>query len=87
MLYHRVMHSLHPIGGSERLDRLVDEYRSFQSSIGPGLSELRKQQAGETYDTAVLNRFIGYGDDYLKLSQTAHLRVVPPPPPIGPMQD
>ena len=87
MLYHRVMHSLHPIGGPDRLDRLVDEYRSFRSSIGPGLEELRKQQAGEEYDATVLNRFIAYGDDYLKLSQTAHLRVVPPPPPIDPMQD
>ena len=35
MLYHRVMHSLHPIGGPDRLDRLVDEYRSFESSVGP----------------------------------------------------
>ena len=87
MRYHRVMHSLHPIGGPDRLDRLVDEYRSYEASIAPGMAELRKQQAGEDFDAAVLQRFAGFGDDYLKLSQTAHLRVVPPPPPVDPMED
>jgi ABC-type transport system involved in cytochrome c biogenesis permease subunit len=87
MRYHRVMHSLHPIGGSERLDRLVDEYQSYQATIRPGMVELRKQQAGEEFDGAVLNRFIAFADDYLKLSQTALLRVVPPPPPVDPMED
>jgi len=87
MLYHQVMHSLHPIGGPERLDRLADEYRSYVDTVGPGLNELRKQQAGEEYDTALLRRFIAFGDDYLRLSQTAHLRVVPPPPPVDPMED
>lgn len=87
MLYHRVMHSLHPIGGAERLDSLADEYRSYTSSIGPGLEALRKQQAGEDYDTDLLRRFITFGDDYLKLSRTAHLRVIPPPPPVDPLQD
>lgn len=87
MRYHRVMHSLHPIGGAERLDRLVDEYQSYIATIGPGMAELRKQQAGGEYDAALLNRFITFADDYLKLSQLAHLRVVPPPPPVDPMED
>jgi ABC-type transport system involved in cytochrome c biogenesis permease subunit len=87
MRYHRVMHSLHPIGGAERLDRLVDEYQSFQVTIGPGMEALRKQQAGEDYDADLLSRFVTFGDDYLKLSQTAHLRVVPPPPPVDPLED
>ncbi len=87
MRYHRIMHSLHPVGGPDRLDRLVDEYQSYTATIGPGLVELRKQQAGEDYDAALLNRFIAFGDDYLKLSQIAMLRVVPPPPPVDPMED
>ena len=87
MRYHRVMHSLHPVGGPDRLDRLADEYRSYTATIGPGMVELRKQQAGEDYDAALLNRFIAFGDDYLKLSEIAKLRVVPPPPPIDPMED
>ena len=87
MLYHRVMHSLHPIGGAERLDRLIDEYRSFESSVEPGLQALAQQQAGEEFDADLLRRFVAFGDDYLRLSQTAHLRVVPPPPPVDPMAD
>jgi ABC-type transport system involved in cytochrome c biogenesis permease subunit len=87
MRYHRVMHSLHPVGGPDRLDRLIDEYQSYTATIGPGMVELRKQQAGEDYDAALLNRFIAFGDDYLKLSQIAMLRVVPPPPPVDPMED
>jgi ABC-type transport system involved in cytochrome c biogenesis permease subunit len=87
MRYHRVMHSLHPIGGAERLDRLVDEYQSYLATIQPGMVELRKQQAGEEFDAALLKRFITFADDYLKLSTTAHLRVVPPPPPVDPLED
>ena len=87
MRYHRVMHSLHPIGGAERLDRLVDEYQSYLATIQPGMVELRKQQAGEEFDGALLKRFITFADDYLKLSTTAHLRVVPPPPPVDPLED
>ena len=40
-LYHRVMHSLHPVGTPERLDRLVDEYQTYLTDIDPGLAELR----------------------------------------------
>jgi len=87
ILYHRVMHSLHPIGDGKRLDSLTDEYSSYLSSVKSGLLELRKQQAGEEYDTQILNSFIFYGDDYLKLSQVAHLRVVPPPPPADALDD
>ena len=85
--YHRVMHSLHPIGGAERLDRLVDEYQSYLATIQAGMVELRKQQAGQEFDAALLKRFITFADDYLKLSTTAHLRVVPPPPPVEPLED
>lgn len=87
MRYHRVMHSLHPIGGAERLDRLVDEYQSYLATIPAGMIELRKQQAGEEFDGALLKRFITFADDYLKLSTTAYLRVVPPPAPVDPLED
>lgn len=86
-LYHRIMHSLHPVGSPERLDRLVDEYQTYAATITPGMAALRKQQAGEEFDSELLNRFIAFGDDYLKLSQTAHLRVVPPAPPADPLDD
>jgi ABC-type transport system involved in cytochrome c biogenesis permease subunit len=86
-LYHRVMHSLHPVGSPERLDRLVDEYQSYVASVSPGLAALRQQQAGEDYNAELLGRFIQFGDDYLKLSKTAHFRVVPPPAPVDPLDD
>ena len=85
--YHRVMHSLHPIGGAERLDRLIDEYQSYLAAIQPGMVELRKQQSGEEFDAALLKRFITFADDYLKLSTTALLHVVPPPPPVDPLEN
>jgi len=87
MRYHRIMHSLHPIGGADRLDKLDEEYQSYTLMIQPGMAELRKQQAGQDYDAERLNSFIAFADDYLKLSQTALLRVVPPPAPIDPLED
>ena len=86
-LYHRVMHSLHPIGDEQRLDQLADEYRSYLSLMQPAMAELRKQQTGEDYNESTVQQFLSFGDDYLRLSQTAHLRVIPPPPPVDPMDD
>jgi len=87
-LYHRIMHSLHPVGGSDRLDRLSDEYQSYLTlATGKGMAELRKQQAGQEYDSKLLDSFIFFADDYLKLSQLAQLDVIPPPPPVAPMAD
>ena len=87
MRYHRTMHSLHPGGGPDRLNRLADEYQSYLATVQSGMAELRKQQSGQDYDKALLKRFITFADDYLKLSQSALLRVVPPPAPVDPMED
>ena len=86
-LYNRVMHSLHPIGDAARLDKLADEYGSYIRMIGPGLDALRKQQAGEDYDAELLRAFINFGEDYMRLANTAHLRVIPPVPPADHMAD
>lgn len=86
-LYNQVMHSLGPIGEPKRLDRLIDEYQTYIASIQPGLDELRKQQAGKDYDTEKLSRLIQFGDDYLRLSKTAYLRIVPPTAPLDKMDD
>jgi ABC-type transport system involved in cytochrome c biogenesis permease subunit len=85
--YHRVMHSLHPIGDAERLDQLADEYRSYLSLLQPAMAELRKQQGGDEYNAELVKTFLGFGEDYLRLSQTAYLRIIPPPAPIDPMDD
>lgn len=86
-LYHQVMHSLSPIGSPERMDRLVDEYQTYLVVVRTGLDELRKQLAGEDYDAEKLARLARSGDDYLRLSQTAYLRVIPPPAPVDPLDD
>ena len=78
ILYNNTLQSLHPTGNSERLDRLIDEYQSYETLIAKGLKALKDQQAGEAYDESALNAFIAYADSYLKLSQTARLRVIPP---------
>ena len=80
------MHSLHPIGDAERLDRLTDEYQSYLSLIGPGLVALRNQQQGadreaERAQLHQLRRRLP------ETSQTAHLRVVPPLPPVDLLAD
>ena len=69
---------MHPTGNGERLDRLIDEYRSYETLIVEGLKALKDQQSGEEYDQESLNSFIAYADRYLKLSQTARLRIIPP---------
>ena len=87
-LYHRVLHALHPIADSARLDRLSDEYQSYQAlANGAGMAELRKQQAGEPYDAERLNQFIFYADDYLKLNKIAYLDPVPPAAAASEMDD
>ena len=78
ILYNNTLQSLHPTGNSERLDRLIDEYQSFEALIVSGLKALKDQQAGQAYDETALNAFIAYADSYLKLSQTARLRIIPP---------
>ncbi len=74
-LYHRLIHSFHPLGN---LDRITEEYTAYQEIVAPGLEQLRRQQAGETYDQAILNNFMAFADRYLKLSQQAYLRIIPP---------
>ena len=77
-LYNEVMHSLSPIGPPERMDRLVDEYQTYLVVVPAGLEELRKQLADKDYDSEKLARLAQSGDDYLRLSQTARLRIIPP---------
>lgn len=86
-LYHRVMHSFHPIGDPDRLDNLTLEYANYNAIIAPGLDALRRQQKGDDYDSGLLEHFIGFGEDYLRLSQTAHLSIIPPPPPADSLDD
>jgi len=78
LLYNATLQSLHPTGSPERLNRLIDEYQSYESIINQGLDAIKKQQNGEVFDKALLDRFIAFGDSYLNLSKTARLRIIPP---------
>ncbi|MGE9291332.1 MAG: cytochrome c biogenesis protein, partial [Puniceicoccales bacterium] len=73
--YHRLLHSFHPLGA---LDQLTLEYESYELIIAPGLAQLSMQQNGAPHDEQILNNFMAFADRYLKLSQQAMLRVVPP---------
>ncbi|MEM0966704.1 MAG: cytochrome c biogenesis protein CcsA [Verrucomicrobiota bacterium] len=73
--YHQLLHSFHPLGN---LDQIPAEYAAYQTIIAPGLIQLNQQQAGEEFDQAVLNNFMAFADRYLKLSQQAMLRIIPP---------
>ncbi len=73
--YHRLLHSFHPMGN---LDRIAEEYAAYGELIAPGLVQLNRQKAGETYDEAILNNFMAFADRYLKLSHQAMLRIIPP---------
>ena len=78
LLYNATLQSLHPTGSPERLNRLIDEYQSYESIINQGLDAINKQQNEEVFDKALLDRFIAYGDSYLNLSKNARLRIIPP---------
>jgi len=73
--YHRLLHSFHPLGD---LDQISQEYAAYESIMAPGLVQLSRQQNGESFDSAILNSFMAFADRYLKLSQQAMLRIVPP---------
>jgi ABC-type transport system involved in cytochrome c biogenesis permease subunit len=73
--YHRLLHSFHPLGNTTRL---LEEYRAYQSIIGPGLAELQQQQNGQPYNEQILQTFMGFADRYLRLSKQAMLRIIPP---------
>lgn len=87
MRYHRVMRSFHPIGTPERMDRLSEEYETYLQLVEPGLQALHYRQTGREHDVALLRRFMVLHDDYHDLARSALLRVVPPPPPIDPIDD
>jgi len=73
--YHRLIHSFHPMGN---LDRIRDEYTSYLGIIDPGMVHLNLQQQNQPYDQAILENFMAFADRYLKLSQEAILRIIPP---------
>ncbi len=73
--YHRLLHSFHPLGNLNQISR---EYETYELIMGPGLVQLSLQQQGEPFDSDILNRFMTFADRYLKLSQQAMLRIVPP---------
>lgn len=73
--YHQLIHSFHPMGN---LDRIRDEYTSYLEIIEPGMLHLNLQQTNQPYDQAILENFMAFADRYLKLSQEAILRIIPP---------
>ena len=73
--YHRILHSFHPLG---TLDQISQEYEAYQSIIAPGMVQLSLQQEGKPHNSQILDSFMAFADRYLKLSQQAMLRIIPP---------
>ena len=83
LLYHKLQHSLHPVADDNRLDRLSDEYKSYQTRKTRALQNLLKQVDGEPYDAEKIDQFIVFWmqDTMLELRDLAyfdsfHLQVV-----------
>src|SRR5690606_32601689 len=74
--YHQFVHSLH----EPRMfaDSLVQEYEQYVALAKPGLEALDRQQAGEPYDEAAMDRYVSFVHRYRNLDQIALFKAVPP---------
>jgi cytochrome c-type biogenesis protein CcsB len=77
MLYQRLKHSLKP----DNVDDFAAELAAFEKSLAPGLAAFRAQRAGQAFDKAALDAFIGHLSGYDNVASLAHPLLVPPDDP------
>jgi hypothetical protein len=51
---------------------------AYEQAVPAGVAAARAREVGKSYDTAALNRLIGFISNYNELSQSAYLLIVPP---------
>ncbi len=77
-VYYRLAHSISP---PDAITGIEHEYHVYQTAIEEGSEELDKQQAGEEHDKVKLDRFLYFVSRYRSISETASLKIIPPPAP------
>lgn len=74
--YHELIHSFRPF--AERAVDTIAEYAAWQSLVVEGVKEIQKKTRGESYDSSIIQRFMGLADRYLELAKTPLLTLFPP---------
>jgi cytochrome c-type biogenesis protein CcsB len=76
-LYQRLKNSLKP----DSVDDFASDLADFEKSIMPGLVAFKAQRAGETFDKAAFDAFVGHLAAYEAMSRMAYPLLVPPDRP------
>ena len=82
-LYHRLKYSLQP----EETRDFAAELHAFQQAVPPGMAALRAQQAGQPFDQAAFDTFVGFLQAYDHLMRLAYPLIVPPATADAPRDD
>lgn len=74
--YQQLVQSFHPI---DRLDNLIQYYSGFEDSVPAGMTAFQRQQSGQSFDAVALERFFSYLLTFQQMSESARMRLIPPP--------
>jgi len=76
-LYQRLQVSLKPL----KTDDFAAEVNEYEKSLAAGVAAVRAREAGQAYDKALLDKFLGFMNGYEAVSRFALPLVVPSPHP------
>ena len=76
-LYRQLKNSLKP----EEVEDFATELNAFEQSIQPGITALKAQRAGQEFDKAAFEAFVGHLTGYDMISRMAYPLIVPPDDP------
>lgn len=82
-LYRRLEFSLKP----PDVDDFAAELTDYQESIQPGIAAMNARAAGENYDHAAFNKFVGYMSEFQGMAGYALPNVIPAGGSDGPRDD
>ncbi len=74
--YQQLVQSFHPL---DRLDNLIQYYTGFEQAVPAGMAAFQRQQAGQPFNTVALERFFSYLLTFQQMSESARMRLIPPP--------
>ncbi len=77
VLYQRLKNGIQPEGTHDFAALIAD----YQASLLAGVAALRAQRAGEKYDEAALNRFVGTAQKFTAMADFAYPLTIPPADP------